>query len=123
RVGPGALAGRGGELLRAAQGIVRLAVAPGRGLRIADSLRRAALAVGEDVLRPAPASFVNVAIGPRRTLAHHTAPLDDLLAVKERHGVTLNDVALTLVAGALRRLAVGAGRLPHPLKVMVPVNT
>ena len=118
-----ALADRGGESLRAAQGIARLAVAPGRGVRIADSLRRAALAVGEDVLRPAPASFVNVGIGPRRTLVHHTAPLDDLLAVKERRGVTLNDVALTLVAGALRRLAVGAGRLPHPLKVMVPVNT
>ena len=117
-----ALADRGGESLRFAGGLARMAVSPARGVRLADSLRRAALTVGEDVLRPAPASFVNVPIGPRRTLVHHTAELAPLLAVKRRFASTLNDVALAVVAGALRRQIVDAGGRPDPLRAMVPVN-
>jgi WS/DGAT/MGAT family acyltransferase len=37
--------------------------------------------------------------------------------------VTLNDVALTAVSGALRELATRAGERPRPLKAMVPVST
>jgi len=92
------------------------------GMRLADTLRRAALSVGEDMLRAAPSSYVNAPIGPRRTLVHHTADINRLLEVKTRQGVTLNDVALTVVAGALRQLAMKAGRIPQPLKVMVPVS-
>ena len=117
-----ALADRGGESLRFAGGLARMAVSPARGVRLADSLRRAALTVGEDVLRPAPASFVNVPIGPRRTLVHHAAELAPLLAVKRRFAATLNDVALTVVAGALRRQIMGAGGRPHALRAMVPVS-
>ena len=39
-----------------------------------------------------------------------------------RAGSTLNDVALTVVAGALRRLALAEGQGREPLKVMVPVS-
>jgi WS/DGAT/MGAT family acyltransferase len=117
-----ALADRGGESLRLAGGLARMAVNPARGVRLADSLRRAALAAGEDVLRPAPASFVNVPIGPRRTLVHHAAALAPLLEVKRRFGATLNDVALTVVAGALRRQILDAGGRPAPLRAMVPVS-
>jgi WS/DGAT/MGAT family acyltransferase len=53
---------------------------------------------------------------------HHTCAIEPLLEVKRRHGVTLNDVALTAVAGALRHLARRAGERPAPLKVMVPVS-
>ena len=117
-----ALADRGGESLRLAGGLARMAVNPGRGIRLADTLRRAAMSVGEDVLRPAPSSFVNVPIGPRRTLVHQSVDLPPLLAVKRRFGATLNDVALTVVAGALRRIVVTGGGRPAPLRAMVPVS-
>ena len=47
---------------------------PPRGL--AGTLRRAALAAGEDLLRPAPASALNARIGPRRTLVRHSVDLE-----------------------------------------------
>jgi WS/DGAT/MGAT family acyltransferase len=117
-----ALADRGGESLRLAGGLARMAVSPARGIRLADTLRRAALAVGDDVLRPAPSSFVNVPIGPRRTLVHQTAPLPPLIAVKRRFGATLNEVALAIVAGALRQIVLAAAGRPRPLRAMVPVS-
>jgi WS/DGAT/MGAT family acyltransferase len=117
-----ALAERSAEPLRLSFGIARTAANPARSARLAGTLRRAALAVGEDMLRPAPASYVNAPIGPRRTLVGHAVPIDQLLAVKREHEATLNDVALTVVAGALRELAHASGRVPRPLKVMVPVS-
>jgi len=117
-----ALAERSAEPLRLSFGLARTAANPARSARLAGTLRRAALAVGEDMLRPAPASYVNAKLGPRRTLVGHAAPLDGLLAVKREQDATLNDVALTVVAGALRELAHASGRVPEPLKVMVPVS-
>lgn len=105
-----------------AAGIARAAGSPARGVRLAETLRRAALSAGEDLLRPAPSSFLNGPIGPRRRLLAHAAPMRELLDVKEHSGATLNDVALAVVAGALRRLALARGTLPLPLKVMVPVS-
>ncbi len=119
-----ALADAGGESLRAVRGAARMAGSPRQGVRIAGTLRRAALAVSEDVLRPAPSSYVNVAITPKRTLVHHTSPLAPLLAARAAvPGATLNDVALTVVAGALRELSMRADRIPEAMKVMVPVST
>ena len=117
-----AMADNGTESLRAAMRFTRMATNPARSVRLADTLRRTALAVGEDVLRPAPSSYVNVPIGPRRTLVSHTTGIEPLLAVKKARGATLNDVALTVVAGALRELSMAAGRMPAPMKVMVPVS-
>jgi len=72
-------------------------------VRIADTLRRTALAVSEDVLRAAPSSYVNVEIGARRKLVGFEAPIAALLDARPAvPGATLNDVALTVVAGALR---------------------
>lgn len=119
RLAVDALAGAGVESLRAARTAARAARSPGR---IADTLRRTALTVGEDVLRPAPSSYVNQPIGPRRTLVHHTAQVAPLLEAKERLRVTLNDLCLAAVAGALREQAIEAGRTPSRLKVMVPVS-
>jgi diacylglycerol O-acyltransferase len=125
-----ALADRGAESLRTVRGAARLAAGMGNvrsSVRIADTLRRTALAVGEDVLRPAPSSYVNVEIGPRRTLVHHSASINTLLDARDEMPgagrATLNDVALSVVAGALRELSMSAGRVPQPLKVMVPVST
>ena len=94
----------GGESLRAAAGFARAVASP----RLAGTLRRAALAVGEDLLRPAPSSYVNVALSPQRILLHHTHEIEPLLAAKTALGVTLNDLALTAVSGALRELALRA---------------
>lgn len=113
------------ESLRASGGMARAARGAGlrSGVRLADTLRRTALNVGEDVLRPAPSAYVNRPITARRTLVHHTTDLAPLLAVKDRRGATLNDIALTVVSGALRELSMRVGRVPTALKVMVPVST
>lgn len=111
------------ESFRAARDLARLAGSPGRrGGRIADTLRRTALSVGDDVLRPAPASYVNVPIGPRRTLVKHRVQVEELLAIKRQTGVTLNDVCLAVVAGGMRELAMARDEPPIRLKVMVPVS-
>ena len=119
RLAAEALAGYGEESLRAAMAAAR---AVGSGTRIVDSVRRAALTVGEDVLRPAPASYLNVPLSPRRTVAGYRAELAGLLHAKRQRAVTLNDVALAVVAGALRQVAAARGALPAPLKAMVPVS-
>jgi WS/DGAT/MGAT family acyltransferase len=114
-----ALAGQATETLRAAGHAARLV---GQGRRIGDTVRRTALTVGEDVLRPAPSSYLNVGIGPRRALTGHRAAIADLLDVRAARGTTLNDVALTVVSGALRQIALTRRTVPAPLKAMVPVS-
>jgi diacylglycerol O-acyltransferase len=114
-----ALVESGAEPLRA---LGRAARAAGSPPRLSGTLRRAALAVGEDVARSAPSSFLNPAIGPRRTLVGHTVAVEQLLDVKRAAGGSLNDVALAVVAGALRQLALLRRVAPAPMKVMVPVS-
>ena len=74
--------------------------------RLAGTLRRAALAAGEEVLRPAPASALNARIGPRRTLVRHSVELDAVRRVKRAADATVNDVCLA----AGRRRPARAGR-------------
>jgi WS/DGAT/MGAT family acyltransferase len=90
---------------------------------VMETLRRASAAVTKDVLPAAPTSAVNRRIGPERVLVRHEQPLDELLEVKRRAGVTLNDVCLAVVSGALRLLAEQAGEVRQALKTMVPVST
>lgn len=125
--GPGrlaleAVAERGTEPLRFANRLAGIAAHPARGARIADTLRRTALSVGEDLMRPAPSSYLNEPIGPRRRLVGHAAPLDELLDIKRRHEVKLNDVALAVVTGALRQVALSRHAPATPVKAMVPVS-
>jgi len=119
RLAVDALADSGAEPLRA---MGRAARAAGSPARLTSTLRRAALAVEEDVARSAPSSFLNARIGPRRTLVGRALEIEPLLAVKRDRGASLNDVALTVVAGALRQLALLRRVVPAPLKVMVPVS-
>jgi diacylglycerol O-acyltransferase len=110
------------EQFRAARRAATVGLSPRRTLRVADTMRRAALSLAEDALRPAPPSYLNVDIGPQRTLITHRIAMKRLLAIKGLCGVKLNDVALTVVAGALRRLAARRGEEKKDLRVMVPVN-
>jgi WS/DGAT/MGAT family acyltransferase len=111
------------EQFRATRRMVGAARSPARTVRIADTLRRAALSLAEDALRPAPASYLNVEIGPARTLVTHRIDLGRLLELKECREVKLNDIVLAICAGALRRFALERGEPAVDLRVMVPVNT
>jgi WS/DGAT/MGAT family acyltransferase len=84
---------------------------------------RIAVALRQDAVIRAPASFLNGVNGPRRTLVGCQLPLGDLHAVKVRAGGTTNDVALAVVSGALRRLSIESGRPTCDLKAMIPVST
>jgi diacylglycerol O-acyltransferase / wax synthase len=110
------------EQFRAGRKIVELGRSPARTIRVADTLRRAALSMAEDTLRRAPESYLNPEIGPGRTLVTHRFELDRLLRLKERKAVKLNDIVLAASAGALRRFARERGEEPIDLRVMVPVN-
>ncbi len=126
--GPTKLAARAVALgaedsVRVARGAARMAGEPRAAAgRIAGTLRRAALAAGEDLLRPAPASALNAPIGPRRTLVRHSVDLEQVRHAKVVADATVNDVCLALASGALRELALARGERPLPLKAMVPVN-
>lgn len=110
------------EQFRQARRIAALGLSPGRSLRVAESMRRAALSVAEDVVRPARPSFLNVEIGPKRALFGERMELARLERIKEQRGVKLNDVVLAVVAGALRRFATEYEEEPAPLRAMVPVS-
>ena len=110
--------------LRGAREAVRMAAAPREtATRGVGALGRVAAAVREDLLRPARTSYVNVPIGPERTLVRHRVPIDRVLRAKDATGVKLNDVCLAAVAGAMRELAIRRDEEPKPLKAMVPVST
>jgi diacylglycerol O-acyltransferase len=118
-----ALSDAGREPLRAARGLARLATSPvAGGNRIGDTLRRTALALGDDLLRPAPASFLNEEIGPARALRRARLERRQVERVRKHSGATVNDVCLAVVAGALRELALARHRPLPPLKAMVPVS-
>lgn len=74
-------------------------------------------------LTPAPPTPWNKAISPHRRLAMRTASLDDVKALKNALGVTVNDVVMAVCAGALREYLIGHDALPeNPLRAMVPVS-
>lgn len=106
----------------------------GRALRMAtdpvgalDTVRDVAEGLGEVVaaaLDPAPATPLNVPIGPHRRYATVRSELDDLRAVKRLADATVNDVVLTAVAGALGRWLRRRGMRTEglELRALVPVS-
>jgi len=85
--------------------------------------RTAAVSPPLPVLDTPNVSF-STSLTARRSFATTTLPLDDLRAVKAAAGATVNDVLLTLVAGALRDYLNDRGELPDaPLVAGVPVST
>lgn len=72
----------------------------------------------------APRTSLNGPLTPRRGFATASVPLDDVRAVGKSHEVTVNDVVLGLVSGALREWL--ADRDEHPASSLlagVPVGT
>jgi diacylglycerol O-acyltransferase len=75
-------------------------------------------------LNPAPETPLNVPIGPHRRLVFVRNDLADFKLVKDALGGTVNDVVLTVVAGALRRWlrARGVRTEGLELRALVPVS-
>ena len=108
-----------GDLLGLA---ARAATSPRRALEMTErTLRSAGALLG--ATRPAePDATLNPEISPRRLLGRVARPLDELLEVKDVFGVKLNDVVLSVSAGAIRRLLRERGSQPAAQKTMVPVS-
>ncbi len=71
----------------------------------------------------APRTPFNGPITAHRRFAFVSVPLDDVKAVKNAFGMTVNDVVLALAAGALRRWLLDRDALPGiPLVSAVPVS-
>ncbi len=101
---------------------------PGAGLvaRATGRLQRIARGEGDVVermtLRPPRTSF-NGRISAHRRFVFGKLSLDDVKAVKNEHGYTVNDVVVAICAGAVRRWLVEHGELPaDPLVAQIPVS-
>jgi len=77
-----------------------------------------------DELIAAPSSSLNVPIGATRRIATVHAELQELQKVRSALGGKVNDVLLSTVTGALRKLLIERGEDPprQGLRAMVPVN-
>jgi WS/DGAT/MGAT family acyltransferase len=80
--------------------------------------------IAHDELVSAPESSLNGEIGATRRMAAISVPLDDLKAIKNSLGGTVNDVVLAACAGGLRGLLLSRGE-PLPaagIRAQVPVS-
>jgi hypothetical protein len=90
-----------------------------------ERLRATGRVITAGASRAAPLPF-NQRIGPHRRVDWLVTSLDEIGRVRARFGGTVNDVALAVVAGAMRRYLVKARRIDVDgleLKVMAPVST
>jgi WS/DGAT/MGAT family acyltransferase len=70
-----------------------------------------------------PRTSFNARISPHRRFAFGSIPLDDVKEVKNLHGVTVNDVVVSICAGAVRRWMVEHDELlDEPLVAQIPVS-
>src|SRR5438067_1890028 len=97
---------------------------PSRALH---EVREAAEGLGEVAwanLNPAPELPLNVEIGPHRRIRWVRSTLADFKRAKNELGGTVNDVVLTVVAGALRRWLTSRGVRTEglELRALVPVS-
>ena len=68
-------------------------------------------------------TIFNGRVSPHRRFVFGQLPLDDFKAAKNKHGVTVNDVVVSVCAGAVRRWLIEHDDLPEtPLVAQVPVS-
>jgi diacylglycerol O-acyltransferase len=109
-----------GELLRSLQSAL---MDPGNiSNRVTESLRALAEFLGESF--SAPDTSLNRPIGPHRRFETVLASLDDFKRIKNTLGGTVNDVVLSVTAGAIRMLFGARGEPVDDveLRAMVPVS-
>ena len=95
--------------------------------QIAGGIRDSLIGVGAMAwagMNPAPPSPYNCSIGPHRRFTWVRTELDDIKAIKNSLGGTVNDVVLATVSGALGRHLHRRGETlsGRELKAMVPVS-
>jgi diacylglycerol O-acyltransferase / wax synthase len=124
-------AGSGNPVQIVLGGLMGLARRP---LRLATVLPMTMLTVAQTVLRArdgrtmaapfsAPPSPFNGSVTRYRNIAYTQLDMRDVKRVKDRFGVTVNDVVVALCAGVLRRFLLERGELPdNPLVATVPVS-
>ncbi len=124
-------AGAGNPLQIAATGLMGFALRPLRLATVVPStmltLVRTALRArdGRTMAAPfsAPQSSFNGCVSRHRSIAYTQLDMRDVKRVKERFGVTVNDVVVALCAGVLRQYLLERGELPDtPLVATVPVS-
>jgi WS/DGAT/MGAT family acyltransferase len=100
----------------------RIPRSPRRAIEVVAQAERAARALA-DYLRPARVhTALNPSISPDRQLGLLARPVEDLLEIKSRFGVKLNDAVLAVSAGGVRRFLRRRGDEAIRFKTMVPVN-
>lgn len=124
-------AGRGSALEIAASGFLNFALRP---LKLASVVPATLMTVAQTVLRAregramaapfsAPPTPFNGSLTKQRNIAYTQLDMRDVKRVKDRFGVTVNDVVVALCAGVLRRFLLERGELPEaPLVATVPVS-
>src|SRR5439155_18894644 len=71
----------------------------------------------------APRTSFNVAVTPHRRVSFAHVPLDEVKAIKNAFGTTVNDAVLAICAGALRRYLEHRNEMPErSLIAVVPVS-
>jgi WS/DGAT/MGAT family acyltransferase len=124
-------AGGGNSLQIAASGLMGFALRP---LRLATVVPATMMTLVQTALRAregrtmaapfsAPPTPFNGSVTRDRNIAYTQLDMRDVKRVKERFGVTVNDVVVALCAGVLRRFLLERGELPDtPLVATVPVS-
>ncbi len=103
------------NLLRALPATLKLAGSVGEAAGMIGSLR--------DNVLLAPRTVFNQQVGPGRSFAALSLPIDEIKRVARGHGVSLNDVVMAICAGALRELLLSVDELPKKsLVAAMPVS-
>ena len=116
--------GLGHTLVRMRDWLQRARRSPSRARRRAGNGLAGLWEVTANLLRPAPKVPLNTPIGRRRSFDWATFDLDEMKAIKNELGGTVNDVALAVVAGAMR-IWLAERDVPLQgleLKALVPVS-
>ena len=100
-----------GTMARASDELLRTVRGPREGGELERSNHRA------------PRTSFNGRVSPHRRFVFGRLSLDEVKAVKDEHGCTVNDVVVSICAGAVRRWLVEHKELPRePLIAQIPVS-
>ncbi len=113
-----------GEHVTRAKGLPHLVRSSVSSARASERTRRTFEPMPPIPLHHIPRTSFNVSLDPARTFAMTRLPLGVLRDIRRATGTTLNDVYLTVCAGALRGYLAERGELPaRTLVASVPVST